>query len=79
MITVLIYSFKSYSSNNDLKTKRIAIFLSCVVCFQFLLGIVTLINMVPVYLGALHQTGALILFIGFTISMHRNNMDVKTN
>jgi len=79
MITVLIYSFKSYSSNKDLKTKRIAIFLSCVVCFQFLLGIVTLINMVPVHLGALHQTGALILFIGFTISMHRNNMDVKTN
>jgi cytochrome c oxidase assembly protein subunit 15 len=79
MITVLIYSFKSYNSNKGLKTKRIAIFLSCVVCFQFLLGIVTLINMVPVHLGALHQTGALILFIGFTISMHRNNMDVKTN
>ena len=79
IITVLIYSFKSYSSNKDLKSKRIAIFLSCVVCFQFLLGIITLLNMVPVHLGVLHQTGAVILFICFTISMHRNNMNVKTN
>ena len=79
MVSVLIYSFKSYNSNYDLKSKRIAIFLACVVCFQFLLGVITLINMVPVHLGVLHQTGAVILFLGFAISMHRNNINVKTN
>ena len=77
--SIFILGLKGELRIVDLKTKKMAIFLSCVVCFQFLLGIVTLINMVPVHLGALHQTGALILFIGFTISMHRNNMDVKTN
>ena len=79
MVSVLIYSFKSYNKNYDLKSKRIAIFLSCVVCFQFLLGVITLINMVPVHLGALHQTGAVVLFLGFAASMHRNNINVKTN
>ena len=79
MVSILIYSYKSYNNNNDLKLKKIAIFLSCVVCFQFLLGVITLINMVPVHLGALHQTGAVILFLGFTASMHRNNIETKTN
>ena len=48
--------------------------MSAIVFFQFLLGIFTLINMVPIYLGALHQTGAVILFISLTIIMHRLNM-----
>ena len=48
--------------------------MSAIVCFQFLLGIFTLINMVPIYLGALHQTGAVILFISLIIIMHRLNM-----
>jgi heme A synthase len=79
MVSVLIYCFKSYKNNDDLKSKKIAIFLSCVVFFQFLLGIITLINMVPVHLGALHQTGAVILFLGLTTLMHRNNIDKKIN
>jgi heme a synthase len=79
MVCVLIYCFKSYNNNNDLKSKRIAIFLSFMVCFQFLLGIITLINMVPVHLGALHQTSAVILFLGFATLMHRNNIDKKIN
>ena len=79
MVSILIYCYKSYNNNNDLKSKKIAIFLSCVVCFQFLLGVITLINMVPIHLGALHQTGAIILFLGFTASMHRNNIEAKTN
>ncbi|MDC1357068.1 COX15/CtaA family protein [Pseudomonadota bacterium] len=79
MVSVLIYCFKSYKNNNDLKSKKIAIFLSCVVFFQFLLGIITLINMVPVHLGVLHQTGAVILFLGLAALMHRNNIDKKIN
>lgn len=79
MVCILIYCFRSYSNSSNLKSKRIAIFLSFVVCFQFLLGVVTLINMVPVHLGVLHQTGAVILFLGFTVSMHRNNIYEKIN
>ena len=48
--------------------------MSTIVCFQFFLGIFTLVNMVPIYLGALHQTGAVILFIFLTIIMHRLNI-----
>ena len=48
--------------------------MSAIVCFQFFLGILTLINMVPIFLGALHQTGAVILFISLTIIMHRLNV-----
>jgi heme a synthase len=79
MSCVLIYCYKSYNNSNDLKSKRIAIFLSFIVCFQFVLGVITLINMVPVHLGALHQTGAVILFLGFATLMHRNNIDKKIN
>jgi cytochrome c oxidase assembly protein subunit 15 len=79
MVSILIYCYKSYNNNNDLKSKKIAIFLSCVVCFQFLLGVITLINMVPVHLGVLHQTGAVILFLGLAALMHRNNIDKKIN
>jgi heme a synthase len=79
MACVLIYSFKSYNNSNNLNSKRIAIFLSFIVCFQFLLGVITLINMVPVHLGVLHQTGAVILFLTLTALMHRNNVDKKIN
>ena len=79
MSCVLIYCYKSYNNSNDLKSKRIAIFLSFIVCFQFVLGVITLINMVPVHLGALHQTGAVILFLSFAALMHRNNINKKIN
>ncbi|MDC1375550.1 COX15/CtaA family protein [bacterium] len=79
MICVLIYCFKSYINKHDIKSKRIAIFLSFVVFFQFLLGIITLINMVPVHLGALHQTSAVILLLGLVALIHRNNIDKKIN
>jgi heme A synthase len=35
--------------------------------------------MVPVHLGVLHQTGAVILFLGLAALMHRNNIDKKIN
>ena len=49
------------------------------VFFQFLLGIVTLINMVPIHLGALHQTGAVILFLIVTAGIHRKYLLKKVN
>ena len=73
-IFILIYCYKNYTQNSDNVVKKYSLFMSAIVCFQFFLGIFTLINMVPIYLGALHQTGAVILFIFLTIIMHRLNI-----
>ena len=73
-IFILIYCYKNYTQNSDRIVKKYSLFMSTIVCFQFFLGIFTLINMVPIYLGALHQTGAVILFIFLTIIMHRLNI-----
>ena len=77
LVWVLIYCYRSYKKSNDSKMKKIALFIPVIVCAQFLLGIVTLINMVPVHLGALHQAGAIILFLAVTYSMHRNNLKIN--
>ena len=76
-IFTLIYSFNIYAKTSDEKIKKIAIITALIVFAQFLLGIITLINMVPVALGALHQTGAVILFLSIIIGMHRLN--IKSN
>ena len=73
-ICVLIYCYRNYTHSSDGIVKKYSLFMSAIVCFQFFLGIFTLINMVPIYLGALHQTGAVILFIFLTIIMHRLNI-----
>jgi heme A synthase len=51
--------------------RKIVLLMGIIVTFQFLLGIITLINMVPVHLGALHQTGAILLFLFVTVGIHR--------
>ena len=73
-ILTLIYSFNIYSQTEDGKIKKIAIITALIVFSQFLLGIITLINMVPITLGAIHQTGAVILFLSIIIGMHRLNI-----
>ena len=70
----LFYCYKNYSNSLDNKVKKISLLIPVIVCSQFLLGIITLVNMVPVYLGALHQTGAVILLILLICSMHRINL-----
>ena len=77
-ICILIYCYKNCTQSSDKVVKKFSLFMSAIVCFQFFLGIFTLINMVPVHLGALHQTGAVILFISLTIIMHRLNI-IKVN
>ena len=57
--------------------KKILLCIPVIVCVQFFLGIVTLINMVPVHLGALHQAVAIILFLAVIYSMHRNNLKIN--
>ena len=73
-IFILVYCYRNYTKYSDNIVKRYSLFMSAIVCSQFFLGIFTLINMVPVYLGALHQTGAVILFISLIIIMHRLNL-----
>ena len=77
-ICILIYCYRNHTQTSDKVVKKFSVFMSTIVCFQFFLGIFTLINMVPVSLGALHQTGAVILFISLTVKMHRLNI-IKTN
>ncbi len=78
-LCTLFYCYKYYFESEDKKVKKLSLLISIVVCSQFTLGIVTLINMVPVYLGAIHQTGAVILFISLICSMHRLNLIEKLN
>ena len=73
-IFILIYCHKNYTQYSDKIVKKYSLVMSAIVCCQFFLGIFTLINMVPIYLGAFHQTGAVILFIFLTIIMHRLNI-----
>ena len=75
----LCYCYNNYFKNDDNKIKKISLIISIIICSQFLLGIITLVNMVPVYLGALHQTGAVILLILLVCSMHRLNLITKFN
>ena len=78
-LCTLFYCYKYYFESEDKKVKKLSLLISVVVCSQFTLGIITLINMVPVYLGAMHQTGAVILFISLICSMHRLNLIEKIN
>ena len=78
-LCALIYCYKYYFESEDKKVKKLSLLISVVVCSQFTLGIITLINMVPIYLGAIHQTGAVILFISLICSMHRLNLIEKLN
>ncbi|MDC3072298.1 COX15/CtaA family protein, partial [bacterium] len=77
-ICILIYCYINFTQSSDIFVKKCSLLIGTIVCSQFFLGIYTLLNMVPVYLGALHQSGAVLLFISITIIMHRLNL-IKTN
>ena len=79
MLTILFFGFKNFNATNDLRMRKIILLMGITVFFQFLLGIVTLINMVPIHLGALHQTGAVILFLIVTAGIHRKYLLKKVN
>jgi cytochrome c oxidase assembly protein subunit 15 len=44
---------------------------------QFILGVLTLVNIVPLYLALSHQLGALVLFAGSLFVLHRLVTEVK--
>ncbi len=57
LISVVTFSIYLYKKNFI----KMAFLLSSIIIFQFLIGIFTLINYVPIWSAALHQFGALIL------------------
>ncbi|GAB5467698.1 MAG: COX15/CtaA family protein [Rhodospirillales bacterium] len=52
-------------------TARALVLLPLVAAGQFVLGIVTLLSLVPVWLGALHQAGAILLLSALLLVLHR--------
>lgn len=60
LLSVVLY-LKSRKLNLEKFQKNALLFVPVVVVIQFILGVVTLMNLVPVSLGVIHQLGALIL------------------
>jgi heme a synthase len=67
-INISIYSYRCFQSKNNYK---IATMLSIIVVIQFILGILTLLLQVPVSLGILHQSFAVILLFILSISSRK--------
>ena len=60
---------RSYVRNAQLTT--LAISIATVITLQFLLGVLTLVNAVPLGLGMMHQMGAVALFVLAVVFLHR--------
>ncbi|MDG2187479.1 MAG: COX15/CtaA family protein [Hyphomicrobiales bacterium] len=63
LFTVLMqwtYLYKNYKNTIYLKSST---YLILALFFQIILGVLALLNQVPIYLGILHQLGAVLLFI----------------
>ena len=64
-----IWFFGLMWKRNDVRMKKISFLVLLVASFQVILGISTLLLMVPVSLGVLHQLGAITLFCLGVISL----------
>ena len=72
VIGVFYLFFLMRKNNAHRSQKTIANALLIIVCCQFILGVLTLINMVPVSLGVLHQLFAVVLLSVFLFSFSHN-------
>lgn len=75
---VLFLFFKSKKQSLSKSQNRGVNFLIGTVSFQFLLGVITLLLAVPVWLGVLHQLGAFILLGSVVFVLHRFTYSPKT-
>jgi len=66
---VIYLWIKSKKLTTDLETEKRYSYLFILVILQFSLGVFTLIMHVPVYMGVLHQLGALLLLLGFVYTL----------
>jgi cytochrome c oxidase assembly protein subunit 15 len=67
---LLIYVKAKKSQLNTYQLKGINSLL-VIVCIQFLLGVLTILWQVPVWLGVTHQIGAFFLLTAMTFTLHR--------
>jgi heme a synthase len=78
LIIVATLAVRVRRSITDPASRRLSATLLGIVCVQYLLGILTLINMVPVSLGVLHQAVALMLFGTWVWWLHHvRNLEVS--
>lgn len=63
--------FKAQKLSLTTRQKKSLHWLLALVGFQFLLGVLTLLLRVPVWLGVMHQVGAFFLLTGMTYTLHR--------
>ncbi|WP_299368568.1 COX15/CtaA family protein [Winogradskyella sp.] len=73
VVVILILAIWYKATRNDLTIlqKKGVNSLLIIVGFQFLLGVLTLLLAVPVWLGVLHQVGAFILLSSMVFTLHR--------
>ncbi len=69
-ILLVGWYFGGYSRFNDSVISRSFKLVGMMIIIQLILGISTLLLMVPVWLGALHQAGALVLFTFMLMNVH---------
>jgi len=70
VLGLILYIFYESRKHNLLKIENIAInFLSVTVFFQMVLGIITLVMGVPIWLGVIHQVGAFVLLASTVFSI----------
>ncbi|WP_159021324.1 COX15/CtaA family protein [Formosa sp. L2A11] len=69
LIVALWYKSKKLQLTSNQKKAVNALLI--LVCFQFCLGVFTLILYVPVWLGVMHQVGAFFLLTAMTFMLHR--------
>lgn len=72
VVMVILYIwYRSRKLQLTVPQKNGVNFLLIMVFVQFTLGVLTLINAVPIWLGVLHQVGAFMLLTGMTFTLHR--------
>ncbi|MEG9328815.1 COX15/CtaA family protein [Salinimicrobium catena] len=72
VVAVILYIwYRSRNMTLTLPQKRGINWLVGLVFFQFVLGVLTLIYAVPVWLGVAHQVGAFFLLTAMTFTLHR--------
>lgn len=70
-VLLLVWYWKGRAGFGDGRIQRSFKLIGMMVLIQLVLGIATLVFQVPVWLGVLHQAGALLLFSFMLINVHR--------
>ena len=69
-VAVIVVALQTLNAELDRKSRRWAVTLLVTVLLQYLLGVLTLVNAVPVALGVSHQAMAMVLFGIWVMAVH---------